>query len=288
MRITVLSGKGGTGKTLVAVNLAKVAGEGLYIDCDVEEPNGALFLRPEINSVAEVTVTNPEPVPELCDGCQECVRFCQYHALAYANQLLFFPELCHDCGGCIRLCPNKALRETKRPVGRVEYGRSGQTETRCGAMEIGEVAGIPIIKELLGDLSPTRCACTIIVDAPPGSGCPVLESVKGSDFCILVAEPTIFGLDNLRLVSELVELFKIPSGVLINKADVDNGLVEDFCREKGLRILGKIPFDRDISLIASQGKLLVEEDENYQKFFAGLLRKIEEVAQDEAVGRLER
>lgn len=288
MRITVLSGKGGTGKTLVAVNLARVAEESLYIDCDVEEPNGSLFCQPEIKRSEEVCVTNPELVPELCDGCQECVRFCQYHALAFAKQLLIFPELCHDCGGCIRLCPNKALRETRRPVGRVEYGMSGEIETRCGVMGIGEVAGIHIIKALLEDLSRSRCERVIIVDAPPGSGCPVLESVQGSDFCILVAEPTAFGLHNLGLVVELVELFKIPSGVLINKAGADDGLIEDFCREKGLGILGKIPFDRDISAIASQGKLLVEEDENYRKFFTSLLRKIEEVAQDEAVGCLER
>jgi|SRR5690554_1605895 len=285
MRISVLSGKGGTGKTLVAVNLARSAGESLYVDCDVEEPNGALFLRPELNLVTKVHVTNPEPIHERCDGCLECVRFCQYNALAYGKELLFFPELCHDCGGCIRLCKNQALKEVQRPVGQVEYGKSGAVETRCGTMEVGEIAGIPIIKELLGNLPEER---TVIIDAPPGSGCPVMESIKGSDFCLLVAEPTRFGLHNLGLVYELVELFGIPNGVLINKSDADDGLIEEFCQENSVPILGKIPFNRDISLIASQGKLLVEENGDYQKFFSNLYQTIKEVAQDETPGHSER
>lgn len=285
MKISVLSGKGGTGKTLVSVNLARVGGETLYIDCDVEEPNGSVFLHPKVKSVTDVQVTIPEPIKDKCQGCMECVRFCKYNALAYANELLVFPELCHDCGGCIRLCRFGALGEKKRSIGRVESGQAGEVETRCGILNSGEITGVPIIKTLLRDLPSDRL---IVVDCPPGSGCSVMESVKDSDFCLLVAEPTPFGLHNLQMVYELLQLLAVPCGVLINKAVPGADLVERFSMENRIPILGEIPFAREVAFLSSQGKLLVDEKEEYRRLFAGLLKALTEVAHGETAGNTER
>lgn len=273
MRIAVLSGKGGTGKTFVSVNLLYAAQSSLYIDCDVEEPNGRIFLKPEVSHVTEVKVLLPQVDINKCSGCKTCVNFCKFNALAYVkNNLLIFPELCHACGGCTLLCPNKALTDTERVIGLIEYGDSREVKTRTGILNTGEVTGVPIIKELLADIPKDK---TVLIDCPPGSSCAVMESIKDSDFCLLVTEPTLFGIHNLSLVYELVKLFKKPFGVVINKDLPKETIADEFCEENKIPILAKIPYDPRIGSLNAQG-MIVAEEEKYYPIFKELLEKIKE------------
>ena len=198
MNIAVLSGKGGTGKTMVSVNLASVAEPSVYVDCDVEEPNGHLYFKPDNVERESVDVLVPRSDPEKCDGCMECVKFCKFNALAYTlDRLTVFQEMCHSCGGCKVICPQEAITEYPRTVGYVESGKSGNVEIHTGIMNIGEVAGIPIIDRLLEKIPESR---NVFIDCPPGSSCSVMESIKNADFCVLVSEPTIFGAHNLNKI----------------------------------------------------------------------------------------
>jgi MinD superfamily P-loop ATPase len=216
MKIAVLSGKGGTGKTLVSVNLAAAARESVYIDCDVEEPNGHLFLKPDDIQSEEISIKVPFVNEKLCTGCRKCVDFCKYNALAYINnKLIVFDEICHSCGGCVLFCPEKALAEKDKTIGQVQRGVSHNVTVITGILNTGEASGIPIIKKLL-NTKPEDHKFTLI-DCPPGSACIVMESIKGADYCILVAEPTLFGVHNLTMVHELVRLFEKPHGVVLNK-----------------------------------------------------------------------
>lgn len=271
MRISVLSGKGGTGKTFISVNLAYAARDALYIDCDVEAPNGRIFLKPSLQRSEHVKVMLPKINNCMCDGCKICVDFCKFNALAYANdKLLLFQELCHSCGGCILLCPQKALSESNRVIGSIQYGKSGPVNTRTGILNIGEAVGIPIIEELLTNLPEEKL---VVVDCPPGSSCAVMESIKDSDFCVLVAEPTLFGIQNLSMVHELVKLFEKPYGVVINKALEGENIAKEYCKKSGIPILSKIPFDADIGRLNSQGQLVAER-EDYLGLFKDLLERI--------------
>lgn len=271
MHISVLSGKGGTGKTFIAVNLAYVAEQALYIDADVEAPNGRIFLKPSVQSIKDVRVMLPGIDQDLCDGCRICVDFCQFNALAHTNnKLILFKELCHGCNGCVLLCPRKALTESSRIIGMVEYGVSGSVKTRTGILNIGEAVGVPIIEELLKDLPDDK---TVIVDCPPGSSCAVMESIKDSDYCVLVAEPTLFGIQNLSMVHELVEVFNKPCGVVINKAIKGETMAEEFCGERGISILSRIPFNEKIGHLNSKGVLVAESDD-YKDIFHDLLLRI--------------
>ena len=216
MRIAVLSGKGGTGKTLVSVNLAAAAKASTYIDCDVEEPNGHLFFKPEGVEEEEISVKIPKVDNELCNGCRKCVDFCSFNALAYIkNKLIVFDDVCHSCGGCILVCPERALTEKAKVIGKVQKGVSGEVAVWTGILNTGEATGIPIIKKLLEENSEVNKQT--FIDCPPGSACIVMESIKDADYCILVAEPTLFGVHNLNMVYELVKLFNKPFGVLLNK-----------------------------------------------------------------------
>jgi|LSQX01.1.fsa_nt_gb MinD superfamily P-loop ATPase len=228
--------KGGTGKTFLAVNLALVAEEAVYADCDVEEPNGWIFLQPEISAEEQVTVKIPAVDPDKCTGCRKCVEFCRFNALAYAGKVLVFPGICHSCGGCMLLCPERALAEVDRTVGIIQHGRAGHVEVRTGCLNLGKESGVPVIARLLAGLP---AAGTVIIDCPPGSSCTVLESIKDSDYCLLVAEPTRYGLHNLQLVRELVTVLKKPFGVVLNKAVPGEKLVEDYCRRE--QIPGSYP-----------------------------------------------
>lgn len=257
MKIAVISGKGGTGKTLVSVNLAAVVEDSIYIDCDVEGPNGHIFFKPENIQEEEVTVKIPEVNNDLCDGCRKCVDFCQFNSLAYIKDKLFvFEEVCHSCGACVLLCPVKALTEKDKVIGKVQRGMSGNTAVNTGILNTGEATGIPIINNLL-DESKKLSEKMVFIDCPPGSACSVMESIKDADYCILVAEPTIFGVHNLSMVYELVRLFDKSFGVVLNKCLEGENLAETFCLENNIKILGKIPFDNELATLNSNGQIFM-------------------------------
>jgi MinD superfamily P-loop ATPase len=271
MRIAVLSGKGGTGKTLVSVNLAAAAKTSTYIDCDVEEPNGHLFLKPEGVHEEEISVQIPAVNNDRCNGCRKCVDFCKFNALAYIkNKLIVFDDVCHSCGGCILVCPEKALTEKEKVIGKVQKGVSSEVTVLTGILNVGEATGIPIIKKLLAANNPQADQLTFI-DCPPGSACIVMESIKDADYCVLVAEPTLFGVHNLNMVYELVKLFNRPFGVVLNKCLEEENPVEKFCLEKNIKILGRIPFDNELGTLNSNAEIAVNENERYRELFSSLL-----------------
>lgn len=277
MKIAVLSGKGGTGKTFAAVNLATVAGRSLYVDCDVEEPNGHLFFRPAPLSKEIVTVPIPLVDSKACTGCRTCISFCKYNALAFiGGKVKVFENICHSCGGCVLLCPAGAVREVPRPIGVIEQGTSDNVMVCTGILNVGETSGVPVIKAVLEKIT-NFPAETVVVDCPPGSACAVTESIKDADFCLLVAEPTVFGAHNLRMVHELVSLFNKPHAVLLNKCLPDGGNPsEDFCREKGLPIIGRIPFTPVLASMNAEAKIAARESETYHALFSDLLHSIEQ------------
>ncbi len=270
----MLSGKGGTGKTLVSVNLAAAAKESTYIDCDVEEPNGYLFFKPENIQEEEMLVGIPKVDEKRCSGCRKCVEFCNFNALAYIkDKLIVFKEVCHSCGGCIILCPEKALTEKEKGIGKIQKGTSDQVTVYTGVLNIGEPSGTPIIKKLLAQNKPEANKVTFI-DCPPGSACIVMESIADADYCILVAEPTLFGVHNLNMVYELVKLFHKPFGVVLNKCMVGENPAEKFCLEKGIKILGRIPFDNELGILNSNAEIAVRKSEKYRMFFSSLLETV--------------
>ena len=281
MRIAVLSGKGGTGKTLVSVNLAAVAEKSTYIDCDVEEPNGHLFFKPEGVREEAVSIQIPVVNDTLCNGCRQCVDFCKFNALVYVrNKLIVFEDVCHSCGGCILLCPQKALDEKEKDIGKVQKGSSGNVEVHTGILNTGEASGVPIIKRLLDDNKDAPADFTII-DCPPGSACVVMESIKDADYCVLVAEPTLFGVHNLNMVYELVRLFHKPFGVVLNKCLEGENPAEEFCLERKIQILGRIPFDHTLGTLNSNAKIVARESEVYRTMFLNLLNTVVKEARHE-------
>jgi len=283
MRIAVLSGKGGTGKTLVSVNLAAVAEEAIYIDCDVEEPNGHLFFKPEDVEKDEVAVKIPYVDEQLCNGCRICVDFCKFNALAYINgKLKIFDEVCHSCGGCVLLCPVKALTERDKAIGKMQTGISDHVTVNTGILNPGEASGVPIIKKLLKEDKLKKENLTLI-DCPPGSACIVMESIKDADYCVLVAEPTLFGVHNLNMVYELVKLFGKPHGAVLNKCLDGENPAEKFCIEKGIKILDRIPFDNELGNLNSNARIAVRENEKYKTMFSSLLQKVTEEVQHETI-----
>ncbi|HQC54735.1 MAG TPA: ATP-binding protein [Clostridia bacterium] len=274
MKIAVLSGKGGTGKTLVSVNLATVAKSSTYIDCDVEEPNGHLFFKPTILAEKDVSVKIPKLNPKLCTGCRRCVDFCKFNALAIINNKpIIFDEVCHSCGGCVLVCPEKAFSEIDKSIGKVQMGKSGNVDIYTGILNIGEATGIPIISNLLSNKQDTLDK-PVIIDCPPGSSCIVMESIKDADYCVLVAEPTLFGVHNLNMVYELVTLFKKPFGVVLNKCLDGDNPAELFCIEKNIKILAHIPFDPELGKLNSEANIVVKHSDKYHNLFSSLLEKI--------------
>lgn len=277
MRLAVLSGKGGTGKTLVSVNLACASEKAVYVDCDVEEPNGHLFLEPDITETQLVSVTVPEVDMSKCTGCRKCVDFCKYNALALLkDRLMIFYEVCHSCGGCTLFCPEKALSKKQRSVGTIETGVSDNVTVLTGCLNTGEVSGTPIIKGLMEKLPAQD---TIIIDCPPGSACIVMESIREADFCILVAEPTLFGAHNLSMVYDLVKLFNKPFGVVLNKCLPGENPSEKFCKENNIHILAEIPYEEELGRINSQGLVAVRESGRYSQLFRRLLYNVEKELQ---------
>ena len=282
MKIAVLSGKGGTGKTLVSVNLASSAKESTYIDCDVEEPNGHLFFKPVNIESEKIAIKIPFVDVKRCNGCRICVDFCKFNALAYINnKLIVFDEVCHSCGGCVLFCPEKALSEKEKVIGEVQRGVSENVKVITGILNTGEASGIPIIKKLL-KVIPEEQEFTFI-DCPPGSACIVMESIKDADYCILVAEPTLFGVHNLNMVYELVRLFDKPHGVVLNKCLEGENPAERFCIDKGIKVLGKIPFDNELGILNSKALISVRENKKYEDRFSSLLQIVTKEVQHETV-----
>lgn len=280
MKVAVLSGKGGTGKTLVSTNLAAVAKKAIYLDCDVEEPNGRLFFKPEAVKVKDINVKIPVVDHDLCTGSRDCVELCQFNALAYVNdKLIVLEEMCHSCGGCALICPNGAISEKDKTIGIIESGLSDGVIVRTGLLNAGEPSGVPIIEKLLADNQEEKLPT--FIDCPPGSACVVMESIKDADYCVLVAEPTLFGVHNLNMVYELVQLFKKPFGVVLNKVLEESNPAKDFCIENDIKILAEIPYDNLLGEINSNARLVVRENNKYQRIFNDLLKTITLEVQNE-------
>lgn len=278
MKLAVLSGKGGTGKTFVSVNLAAISGNSTYIDCDVEEPNGRLFLKPENTSSQTVFTMRPVFNETLCTGCRKCVDFCRFNSLVYVkNKPMVFSEVCHACGGCTLVCPTRAISEVEKPVGNVECGQHGNVRVVTGCMDLGEPSGIPIIKAAMAHAAPEDLLT--VIDCPPGSACSVMESVQCADFCLLVAEPTAFGLHNFKMVYELVTLLQKPCGVVINKADASYTALDDFCKKQGIPVLRRIPYSEKLAELGARGDVAAEIDEETADLFRSLLSDIQKEAQ---------
>lgn len=251
MIISIASGKGGTGKTTVAVNMALSLKDIQLLDCDVEEPNAHLLLHPKINETRSVYVPIPRVNEELCDHCRKCSEFCERNALFVSSEkVLFFPELCNSCGGCVIVCPRKAITEEKRRIGTIKTGMAENVELVYGELEIGEPMAVPIIREIKKQIESHK---TIIIDSPPGTSCPVIESVYESDFCVLVTEPTPFGLHDLKITVQVMAEMKVPCGVVINRAGIGDRKLYEYCEDIGVPILLEIPFQRRIAELYSRG-----------------------------------
>lgn len=277
MKIAVLSGKGGTGKTFSSVNLAVAAGNAAYVDCDVEEPNGRLFLKPENVKTTEVSVRVPLINPMKCSGCRKCVDFCRFHAMAFVrNRPMIFPNICHACGGCSVICPENAVKETDRVIGHVENGCHGSIKVITGVMNPGEESGVPLIKEALKE--GFEAAEDVIIDCPPGSACAVMESVSMSDYCVLIAEPTAFGLHNFRMVYELVSLMGKPCCAVINKESEPYKELDDFCNEHNIPVALRIPYSEKLASLGARADVAAEAEPECKEMFCGLLNYIREAA----------
>lgn len=276
MKIAVLSGKGGTGKTFVSVNLSVTAPQALYVDCDVEEPNGHLFLKPEAVSTSKVVKRLPVFDAEKCTGCRACLDFCRFNALAYIkDKPMVFKDVCHSCGGCELICKHSAVSEEAVEIGHIDVGMHNHVEVASGFLNIGEASGIAIIQGLLRHADAYK-GDNIVIDCPPGSACSVVESIQDADYCILVAEPTVFGAHNFEMVHELVTIMNKPCGVVINKAEEGNTLMDDICAEKGLKVIAKIPYRKETARAGANGQIVVEIDAHLREVFADLWRVITE------------
>mgnify|MGYP000097141732 CR=1 FL=1 len=274
MIISIASGKGGTGKTTVAVNLALSLENVQLIDCDVEEPNGHIFLNPDIEKSEDVYVEYPVIDKEKCNLCGQCASFCMYNAIAVTkNDIMVFPELCHSCGGCKLVCPKDAIDYRKRSIGKIEGGKAGNIEFYQGILNIGEARAIPIIKHLKRKIDKSKIS---ILDAPPGAGCSVIETIESSDFCILVTEPTPFGLYDLKIAVDVVRRLRIPFGVVINKDGIGDKRVEIYCSRENIPVLLKIPFDREIATLYSKGVPFTSEMKEWRDRFREMFERIKE------------
>ncbi|MDN5363482.1 MAG: hypothetical protein PWQ91_543 [Eubacteriales bacterium] len=276
MIIAIASGKGGTGKTTVAANLAislKNRMPVALLDCDVEEPNAHLFLTPEIREKEPVTLPVPAIDQEKCTHCGICTRVCAYHAMAdLGKKILVFEELCHGCGGCSLLCPAGAITEIHKEIGFVHRGTAKDIEFIQGTLMIGSVFAPSVIKKVKSRISKGKL---IIIDSPPGTSCPMINAVYGADYCVLVTEPTPFGLNDLKLAVGVVRELGIPFGVVINRAGTGNDKVEKYLQEQGIPLLMKIPFDRRYAACYARGRLLVEEFPEIKQLFDNLWNAIE-------------
>lgn len=273
MNIAVLSGKGGTGKTTVSTNLA-LAIKANYIDSDVEEPNGFIFLKPEITKKEDINVIYPVIDDEKCDMCGLCAKACQFNALARTKKdILLFQKLCHGCGACKVACPNDAIKFETRVTGIIEEGKVQDITCMRGLLNIGEPMAVPVIKSLL---SKTYNEKVNIIDCSPGTSCNVVNILQGVHGAVLVTETTEFGLHDLKLAVQLVRKFKIPFGIVINKEISENNIIRDYCNEENIHVLGTIPYDREIAEIYSCGKMLFDFPK-YKNIFEKIGEEIKKV-----------
>jgi MinD superfamily P-loop ATPase len=276
MRIVFASGKGGTGKTILATNLASVLADQdyavTYLDCDVEAPNGHIFLKPVITSRDAVTIPVPEVDEVRCTRCGRCGDFCPSHAIVcLGNAVLTFPELCHGCGGCALVCPEKAIREIPRAIGEVARGASGSIRFVEGRLQIGQPMSPPIIRAVKQHLPRTGIA---ILDAPPGTACPMVETVRDTDFVLLVTEPTVFGLHDLTLAVEVVRKVGVPFGVALNRAGSGDDGVQRYCTLADIPVLLQIPEDRRVAEIYSRGELAARHFPGFDRWMTDLFGRL--------------
>jgi len=273
MIISIASGKGGTGKTTVATNLARSIGSGVQLlDCDVEEPNAHLFINPSFEESETVFIPVPEVDEKKCTYCGKCAEICQFKAIAVVNKnVLVFEELCHSCGGCWEVCPEGAIQEGGRKLGVIEKGQRNGLEFIHGRLRVGEAMSPPLIKKVRSYQKPEKLT---IIDAPPGTSCPVIASMRGSDFVLLVTEPTPFGLCDLKLAVGAAQILNIPHGLVINRSDLGDGKTKEYADEMNLPILMEIPFNREIAEAYSRGELLVDVMPEWKDRFLGLYNKI--------------
>ena len=285
MVIAVASGKGGTGKTTVATSFALALAESgrpvACLDCDVEAPNAHLFLQPTLDNYKQVDLLIPEVDSDVCSGHGVCAEVCQFHAIVtLGGKTLVFPELCHGCGSCTLVCPEKAITEIPKSLGHLESGRvNGGMFFAHGVIDIGEPMAVPVISQLK-EWQAFPQSTIRIVDSPPGASCPVVESLRGADFVLLVTEPTPFGLHDLRLAIQLIRELNIPAGVIVNRDGIGDGGVDAYCRESGMPILMRIPFDRELGASLAQGKTLVEFAPEYKQIFRDMYTRIEAILDD--------
>jgi len=279
--IAIASGKGGTGKTLVATSLVlalKDKGKVQLLDCDVEEPNDHIFMKPVINHSEVVSLPVPKVDENKCTYCGKCAEVCVYNAIAVLGKhVLIFPELCHGCGACSYLCPEKAISEVGKEIGVVETGHSDGIAFAHGRLTIGEAMAPPIIRKVKAQANNDG---TVIIDVSPGTSCPVVESVKGSDFCLLVTEPTPFGLNDLVLAVETVRTLCIPCGIVLNRAGVGDSKVEEYCRKEKIPVLLTIPLEIEIARLYSRGITLVDGMPQWKESFLKLFEQIGEIVNE--------
>ena len=272
MIITVASGKGGTGKTTVAVNMALSLENVQLLDCDVEEPNSHILLQPTITETKPVSVKFPVISEDLCNYCGKCSKFCAYNALFVAQKtVMVFPQLCHSCGGCMLVCPKNAITEKERQIGVIKKGEENGVEIVYGELDVGEAMAVPLIKAVKNQMKNDK---TVIIDAPPGTACSLVASVHKTDYCILVTEPTPFGLHDLKITVQVLKDIEVPMGVVINRAGLGDRKVYEYCKKEKIPLLLEIPFNKKIAELYSRGVPFVAEMPEWKEKFLKILHTI--------------